>query len=259
MNRQIWLIYLLCSCLLIACGKRTVGTSSGPIAEELAIEPLDFDYLTSSSKIRFSNDGQSVSATANIRMKRDSVIWISVTPGFGIEAARAMITQDSVRLMNRLDKEYEAYSFQELSNKFNFGLSYGLLQAMLVGDLLRPLTAKDQVNQRAEHFVVRQEENSLTLDSYVDARRMKVDRLIATGGSRDTQTGRRGKNTLNLLYEDFEQVDGQWLPFRQELSLDYRQRGEKRRTQIDIQHKKANIVQETLQFPFSIPEKYARK
>ena len=259
MNKQIWLIYLLSGCLLAACGKKTVGTNSGPVAEALAIEPLNFDYLTSSSKIRFNNGDQNVSATANIRVKRDSVIWISVTPGFGIEAARALITRDSVQLMNRLDKEYEAYSFRELSDKFNFSLSYDLLQAALVGDLLHPMSSEDQVNQRADHFVIRQEENPLTLDSYVDARRMKVDRVIATSESRDAQTGRRSKNTLNLIYEDFAQVGDQWLPFRQELSLDYRQRGEKRRTQIDIQHKKANIVQEELRFPFSIPDKYARK
>ena len=235
-----------------------MSTSGIPVADELAIQNLDFDYLTSSSKIRYRNDGDNVSATANIRVKKDSIIWISVTPGFGIEAARGLITRDSVSFINRLDKEYSTYSFKELSNKFNFDLDYDLLQAVLVGDMPRPRTANDQVEKQTNHFSVRQQEGPLTIDSFVDARLMKVDRVaVVDETKRDNQS--RGKNTLNLRYEDFKRINDQLLPFKNVASLDYRSQGKKRRTQIDIQHKKADIVDEVLRFPFSIPNSYARK
>ncbi len=258
MNRYFWLISWVCLFVLASCGRKTVSTSGIPLAEELTIQNIDFNYLTSSSKIRYRNDGENVSATANIRVKKDSVIWISVTPGFGIEAARGLITRDSVSFINRLDKEFSTYSFEELSNKFNFNLNYDLLQAVLLGDMPRPLTAGDQVEKQVNHFLVRQQEGPLTIDNFVDARLMKVSRVaVVDETKRDDQ--RRGKNTLNLRYEDFKRLNDQFLPFKNVVSLDYRSQGQKRRTQIDIQHKKANIVDEVLRFPFSIPNNYARK
>lgn len=259
MNRHFWLIFWVGLFVLAACGRKTVSTRGIPVADELTIQDIDFDYLTSSSKIRYRNDGENVSATANIRVKKDSVIWISVTPGFGIEAARGLITRDSVSFINRLDKEYSTYSFAELSNKFNFDLNYDLLQAVLVGDMPRPLTASDQVEKQASHFLVRQQEGPLTIDNFVDARLMKVNRVAVVDETRRDDQNRRSKNTLNLQYEDFKQINDQLLPFKNVVSLDYRSQGQKRRTQIDIQHKKADIVDEVLRFPFSIPENYARK
>ena len=158
MSRYFRLVFWTGLFVLASCGRKTVSTSGIPVADELAIRNLDFDYLTSSSKIRYRNDGDNVSATANIRVKKDSIIWISVTPGFGIEAARGLITRDSVSFINRLDKEYSTYSFKELSDKFNFDISYDLLQAVLVGDMPRPRTADDQVEKQTNHFLVRQQE-----------------------------------------------------------------------------------------------------
>ena len=245
--------------LLAACGKKTVGTKGGPVADELAIEKADFDYLTSSSKIRYRNQDQNVSATANIRIKKDSIIWISVTPGFGIEAARGLITRDSVKFINRLDKEYNAYSFQELSDKFNFNINYDLLQSMLVGDMPRALTPSDQVKKQVDHFLVKQQEGPLTINNFIDARLMKLDQVAVVDETNRSAQGGRERNTLNVQYEEFEKVNEQWLPFKNVVSLDYRSKGQKRRTQVDILYKKINIVEESLRFPFSIPDKYARK
>ena len=259
MSRQIWIVSALIGCTLLSCSKKTVGTSTTPVADELSVQPLDFEYLTANSKIRYNDGQQNVSATANIRIKNDSAIWVSLTPGFGIEAARALITRDSLRLINRIEKEYQAYSFQELSSKFNFKLDYDLLQAVLVGDMLRSPTAQDRVDRQTNHFLVRQKEGLLTADNYVDARLMKVDRVEITDKKRHDQQSGRSKNALNLRYEDFQQIGDQWLPFGSELSLSRQGAREKQRTQIDIHHKKANIVEEALRFPFSIPQKYVRK
>ncbi|MEQ9437939.1 MAG: DUF4292 domain-containing protein [Cyclobacteriaceae bacterium] len=247
--------------LLAGCSKKIAGVDRGGMkADELQIEDVDFEYLTASSKIKFRNEGQSVSATANIRMKKDSVIWISVTPGFGIEAARAVIDRDSLAFINRLDKEYRSYNFQELSEKYNFTINYDLLQAVLLGDMPRSIVADDEVWQEANHFVVRQAEGPVTIDNFIDRQLMKVERIAMVEESANgSPRNKAEKNTLNLQYGDFKQLDEEILPFSNLVSLDYRQHGQKRRTQIDIEHKKVSIVDEALRFPFSVPSKYARR
>ena len=83
---------LICGVVLIfsSCGKKLLPTSS--IEEEYALEKFDFEYLQAKSKISFSSPDKSLSSSANIRMKKDSIIWISVSPIFGIEAARGFIS-----------------------------------------------------------------------------------------------------------------------------------------------------------------------
>ena len=245
--------------LASGCGKKIVGADrSGVKATELNIANVDFEYLTASSRIKFRGEGQNVSATANIRIRKDSVIWISITPGFGIEAARAIINRDSLSLVNRLEKEYRSYNFQELSKKYNFTINYELLQAILLGDMPRSIINGDQVKQETSYFVVRQTEGPVVIDNFIDRQLMKVER-VAMVEREENESGRSRKNTLNLKYSDFKQLDEEILPFSNLVSLDYRQRGQKRRTQIDIEHKKVSIVDKVLRFPFSVPDKYARR
>ena len=40
--------------------------------------------------------GQTGTFTLNVRMARDSVIWMSISPALGVEAARVLLTPDSV-------------------------------------------------------------------------------------------------------------------------------------------------------------------
>ncbi len=258
-----YLTYLLAGLLFLivasGCSKKVAGVDrSGVKATELNIANVDFEYLTASSRIKFQGEGQNVSATANIRIKKDSVIWISVTPGFGIEAARAIINRDSVSLVNRLEKEYRSYNFQELSKKYNFTINYDLLQAILLGDMPRSLVDKDQVKQETNYFMVRQIEGPVVIDNFIDRQLLKVERVTMVERE-ESGSARNRKNTLNLKYSDFKQLDEEILPFSNLVSLDYRQRGQKRRTQIDIKHKKVSIVNEALRFPFSVPDKYVRR
>lgn len=247
--------------LISSCSKKIAGVDrSGLKANELEIRDVDFEYLTASSKIKFRSNDQNVSATANIRVRKDSVIWISVTPGFGIEAARAIINRDSLALINRLEKEYRSYNFQELSKKYNFTINYNLLQAALLGDMPRSIVADDEVKQETNYFIVRQEEGPITIDNFIDRQLMKVERIaMVEKDAKGVTKSRTGKNTLNLQYSDFKQLDEEILPFSNLVSLDYRQRGQKRRTQIDIEHKKVSIVDQALRFPFSVPAKYAHR
>src|SRR5882724_2312610 len=56
-------------------------------------------YTTFSAKVDVDyvgGDGKKESANANLRMYKDSVIWISVTGLFNIEGLRAYITKDSI-------------------------------------------------------------------------------------------------------------------------------------------------------------------
>lgn len=262
MNKYYFLFFIFFTLLLSACGKKAVGIKSASTStlENFKVDNVDFRYLTTSSRIKFSDDNKKMSATANIRMKKDSIIWISITPGFGIEAARGLITRDSLIFINRLDREYSAYNFQDLSREFNFDINFDLVQSVLLGNMMVEVSSDDKIKKEPKYFVVHQEEGTLFIENFVDAQTLKLERVAIVEKEKNDEFGKKvNNNTLNLSYSDFQLLEEKILPFENMVSLDYQRHGQKKRTEINIQHKKANFTDEALRFPFSIPEKYARR
>jgi len=260
MNKYI-LLFFFFGIFLTSCSKKTLSFKDAEVSENFAVDNVDFQYLTTSSKIKFSNNDKNLSATANIRLKKDSIIWVSVTPGFGIEAARGIITQDSVIFVNRMNKEYSAFDFKELSKEFNFNIDFNLLQSVVLGNMPVQIEDDDQVKKETGYFVVKQEKGPITISNFVDARSLKVERITMQDKGKEEVFGktRTRNNILNIRYSDFQMLEDQVFPFENFVSLDYQRNGEKRKTEIDIQHKKATISDEALRFPFSVPEKYVEK
>ncbi len=99
------------------------------------------DDLVSSSWSAFSGKGElnldmngtDLSLNATFRMKRDSVLWLSISPGMGITAARALITRDSVKVVNYLQKYYSVYSIAYLQELLGAPVSLSELQKLMLG------------------------------------------------------------------------------------------------------------------------------
>ena len=76
------------------------------LIKQINIKNISPDWTSLNSKIKVNKEGQEVTINAHIRIKRDSIIWISVKAPLGIEIFRTMITSDSIYYMNRMNKNY---------------------------------------------------------------------------------------------------------------------------------------------------------
>src|ERR1043165_5848418 len=95
------------------------------------------DFKTFSAKINIDYvdaDDKNYNVNANLRMYKDSAIWISITAIFGIEGLRAYITKDSVKLLNKQDKVYTARSVSYLQEMTALPLDLASLQDVLIGN-----------------------------------------------------------------------------------------------------------------------------
>ena len=241
-------------CLLLslgACKRESVPTVSRKELKELTIKEVDFKYLTTRSKINFDDGERRIGATANIRIKKDSIIWFSVTPGFGIEAARGMVTQDSLFLMNKLEKNYYAYSFPELSQKLNVNLSYDIFQSALLGDMLKPINRNDRVDRQENQILVMQDEPKFNILNYISKENLKLDKVILQD--------KGSTSALTLDYDDFKQLGENVLPYSSIISAQYQDKQDLKTTTVAFKHNKAEFSDSALSFPFDIPDKYDRK
>jgi Domain of unknown function (DUF4292) len=92
----------------------------------------DVHTLAASAKIFYQGNGQSVSANANLIWVRDSMLWLNIRK-LGIEVARALVTPDSVYLINRLDKTYSTRSIESLQREYGLPGGFAALQHTLLG------------------------------------------------------------------------------------------------------------------------------
>jgi hypothetical protein len=83
------------------------------------------------AKVFVEGNGESISANANIIWIRDSVMWLNVKK-FGLEAARALITPDSIFLINRLNRTWSAKGLESLERQYSLPDGFGLLQQFLL-------------------------------------------------------------------------------------------------------------------------------
>ncbi|NJN26060.1 MAG: DUF4292 domain-containing protein [Cyclobacteriaceae bacterium] len=247
MNKLLPLYLLLLVILASSCKKELVGIKSKK-KSAVNIEEIDFDYFQTKTKIRYTEGDKQVSGNANIRIKKDSLIWISVSPSIGIEATRVMISKDTALIINRIDKEFYVFNFEEISRYFNFKVDFDLIQSILLGNLVRPIDDKTQVARENNYFLVKQKSGPLDIQSFVQTANKKIETVLINEIATD--------NFMTLKYSDFKQTGAYLFAKVCLVNLTYKTNKGPLVTSINLQHNKAEIVDKPLKFPFNIPTKY---
>ena len=89
------------------------------------------EWTSLNSKIKINKEGQETKINAQIRIKKDSVIWISVKAPLGIEIFRTMITPDSIYYMSRMNKTYFVKNISHIKEVVKADVSFITLQEIL--------------------------------------------------------------------------------------------------------------------------------
>ncbi len=234
------------------------ATASSPTASveaRASVASVTFRYLTAKSKISFKSEKQEIdNASVTIRIQQDSLIWVSVSK-LGIEAVRVLITRDSIRILDKINRAYAIADFATLSRQFSFSLSYSLLQALIVGNLPLPdrVAQKSSSAEEASYLLLRQQEGPVLVENYIAETDRKLKKLI--------MTQQPTNNTLRVNYTDFTPLNSFLFPFSSVLTLDYRSQlgGQLSQTVLRSQYNKVELIDENPGFPFTIPASYQRR
>ena len=94
----------------------------------------DFQWMTAKMEMDVKAPGlELINVTGALRMRRDSAIWISASM-MGMENVRTLITEDSITLLNRVDKTYLTEPLDTVAQKLNIPMTLRECQAKLLGD-----------------------------------------------------------------------------------------------------------------------------
>lgn len=108
-----------------------------------------------SSKLKFTIDtgSKNFSVSGSLKMKKDEVICLRLTPLDLMEAGRLEFTPDYVLLMDRINKEYVKVRYDEVGFLKRNGLDFYVLQALFWNRLFVPGIQKT-TNSSLENFDV---------------------------------------------------------------------------------------------------------
>lgn len=146
-------LFLLISLFIISCKTSQVATKTEavpapPVKSDASVAVIDsirhhqlqFEYLTGKAKVHVKNDKDETDFTANIRMRRDSAIWVSISPALGVEAVRLLMTIDSIRVIERLSKKRYAKDYSFFKSYSSLPITFFTMQDLILGN---PLFLKD--------------------------------------------------------------------------------------------------------------------
>jgi hypothetical protein len=215
--------------------------------DKVKIDEIDFRYLKAKSKIAIKNETDNFDATANIRIKKDSIIWLSVSWGIAGEVMRAYINQDSIFIyqLNKktFKKDYHKYGYADLSKEFNFNLNFNIIQSAIIGS--QPIKKKYKLSKDKGFFLLKQKEGRVTVDNFVG----EVDRKLKKVMLEDELPTKR---KMTLDFEDFTTLNQYLFPYTSILTLDVQSPDDQKfyQTLIQLKHTKVELLEEALDFPF---------
>ena len=125
MRAQFFIAFVAFLLLATSCASRKKTVQSQ--------QQQSFEWLTANLAIQADgNDMTYNDLSGQLRMRKDSIIWLNVTATMGVEVLRAKVSNDSVWIVNRMEKTYLAEPLDTISAQLGMPLSLPLVQTLLL-------------------------------------------------------------------------------------------------------------------------------
>ena len=212
--------------LLLAGCKSSTGIAS-PGAEIMKTEEaffasvidhsFHFDTFSARLSLDLSSMNQEFSSKAQLKMIRDDRLQISIQPFLGVEMFRIEISNDSIKMLNRMNKSYVTDSYQRLKREMEFDFNFQNLQALLMNRLFVP--GENQIsNSHFRQFRITKSNRSAELqlkdrnESFYTFTADGDERLLSTKIEHEDQI-------LTWNYNQFQTIDNQIFPMKMTAQL----------------------------------------
>jgi hypothetical protein len=128
---------------------------------------IDYEVMVMKATMALNIKSKSYNLKANIRIKKDSLIWINLTHSTGIPVVRVLLTNDSIKVLERIDKNYYKGDYKSLSNEFKINFTFNTIMGILTDELIS-FTKNKKPNRIFESYKSDNDSDNYTLQNYND-------------------------------------------------------------------------------------------
>jgi len=230
------------------------------LTAQLKSKEFVFDRLNAKLSADAEIDSNSHSFTASMRMKHDSLIWLSISK-LGIEGARVLITKDTVKFINRIDQTYFIGDFSYISKLLGSELDFEIIQSLLIGNSVTFYDEDEKLKSgvdNCQYFLgtirkrkLRRAEKGKELKEPLQSifllpSTFKIDRIIFYDFNPD--------RSLDVHFKSFFKTSDTSQVFPQKISYSLKAQ---KKVNIEINYSKIALNEEQ-SFPFKIPDNYEK-
>lgn len=210
---------------------------------------INFNTFSGKMKLAFETDKKSHNnLNATFRIKKDSIIWISVSAPIVDEVIRAVITPDSLKMYNRLDKQLFLRKMSDAEELLNIPFDFQTLQDMLIGNPVYLTDSVYQVIKTPSIISFSCDHNKFTslFNVYADDYVLQQSKVI------DKDSTAPIRRSCELTYGDYAKVAGRKFSTTRRIYIE-----EKNVTKVSLDFTRYDF-DIPLTFPFSMPSSYKR-
>ena len=206
---------------------------------------LYYDYLEASGTATISSPSLNISGNFILRLKDNETAWM-VVKKFGFEAARILIQNDTVTVLNRLEKSYIQGPLQELSKELGLNLAQEEMIDFLAGNMMVDNSEFISLTQDSFSYEYKTAFDNLIVNYTFDA----ISETVNHASFADM-----ANKSASCAYLDYRVVDEvQQTSYQRILSTDDPSVG---LSTITLDFKEIDLGT-ALNFPFEIPENYIK-
>ncbi len=230
------------------------------LVQKLNDNEFQGDWMNAKASITVLRNNENIDFNVVMRIRNDSVIWLSISPGLGIEAVRVLIRKDSVKVLDKINKRYWVSDFKYLNKLFEIPVTFDMLLSVIEGNYF---SYQDETKPRSAYVdnqyyllsnlvrkkKLRSEEDVDLTKKYIQDVWISPDNYrIAASLTQD----RRAHVSCDIRYSDFRMVETRLFPFHSNIVL----KADKP-FKIAVEYSKV-AVNKPLEFPFNIPDNYEK-
>lgn len=213
-----------------------------------ALTGKQVSYNTASIKAKagLSINNNSHDVNMNIRMQKGKAIWASVTVIAGLEVARALITPDSIKILNRLESTYISKPFSYIYQFTSREVNFNTLQDIFMGNAFAgTLSPSATVNVNSAKTEVN---GNLSALAYLLT--FNQSNNLIKSNLNDPATSQ----TLTVNYSEHRNIGNQEIPH----IISIKSNAGNKNIGIDLRYTSLGL-NESLDFPFSVPKRFTLK
>ena len=180
----------------------------------------------------------------NFRVNKDTVVWASLSM-FGFEGARALVTPDTFRLLNKISAEYVVRDINYMQSWLLLPVNFTMLQQLIAGEQFSINEKAGYVTREDSSYVLYSETEKLLQKVWVNTENYTIKKLLLKD--------KLLKQDMAITFDAYKYSEAK--PFASKRSITITRDTGVIKLDMEITRIKFD---EQLSYPFEINEKYKR-
>ncbi len=135
------MLFIIIFAIVSSCKRTEIGNNTSikiedSILKKMLAKDIDFKWFTAKIKTNYQSPEESMTMTLQVRIEKNKAIWISGQK-FNMEGVRVLIKQDSIHVLNRIERTYQVMDFSYIAKEFNLPANFSAVQDFFVGNVLK--------------------------------------------------------------------------------------------------------------------------